>query len=251
MVMNNIETKNFSELDNFVLSTRDLFRQNTSEPKKVFEKSIDLFISLSIILGDTKTPVQWKNSKEEDILRILVKIFECLLSIYYLYESGFFYSALTISRNIHELFLVAISIGFDKDLYAKWKYCHKDFKNLSMIKEQILASNYITDLWKEYAKHSFKEWVNCSDNYSHYLRQDQVENKITGSKMHIGIMQLSCEIEDIWLIPLGTIAANVLFLFDDIFNFEEIFSGSEVNKLNYYLDEIKSLSLMTTRMNKQ
>jgi len=215
-----IDINNFHEIDKFVIEVRENFRKSLIPQQDLFSSCFNLFINLIKSISRLKSPQEWENTKGEDYLRVTSSAIELLICIYYQCESGFFESAKIIYRNIYELSLVAIAIGFDNNLYSKWKGKHRLFSNTEKIKASIFESKVISDNYKELSQFLFNEWKNCSQDYLHPRTRNHVENRIIGPRIHLGISKLSSEIIEEVSTNLSSSFFNLISLTIDVFNYD-------------------------------
>ena len=228
MNIKNISIDNFQQLDNFILETRAEFRENKSAIRELLFSCIDLYIKSVTSMGNLKPLNKWENSREEDFLRVIGKIFEILTAIYYLYESGFYISPFPLYRNICELSIIAIAIGYDPSLHHLWCNKHKSFKKTSNIIVKISKSKKIPERYKDDARFFQKEWERSSREYSHSLKREHVEEKISKERIFWGVTKYNYETQDNKVWSLVVSAFNVIILTFDVFNYELLVNKNKI-----------------------
>lgn len=224
-----VNVSSFKEIDSFIISTRSEFRQNLTEIQKLFESSVNLFLSLIFKIGKLTPPNGWENSREEDVVRVFSKSFEFLLSIYYLYECGFYQTPLVFYRNLCELSVVGIAIGFDKSLYSKWKNNHRAFDKLSDVVNEVDKNPHILNETKKYSKFLLKEWERSSRDYLHLLKKRHVEDKVNNELLFLGIKKGDKEFQDSKIKSLVIFAMNLLLHLLDIFEIQKLSNEGKIN----------------------
>lgn len=251
MIIKNISVDNFQQLDNFILETRTEFRENKSLIRKLFFSCIDLFIHLVTSMGNLKPSNKWENTREEDFLRVLGKIIEILTAIYYLYESGFYSSAFPLYRNICELSIIAIAIGYDPSLHHLWCNKHKTFKKTSKIIDKITESKKIPEGYKDYARFLQKEWERSSREYSHSLRREHVERKIVKERIFWGVTKYNYETQDNKVWSLVVLAFNMITLTSDVFNYESLVNENKIKHGQKILGDFQIIDKNISELEKE
>lgn len=168
----------FSEFDSFVVSAREYFRKHAKQKQDEVEDTFDLCFSFFKSIGKSRNPKEWKNSREEDVIKILTKALQVVFGMYYLSESGYYNLALSLKRNFTELLLVAIAIGYDQLSHIDWKNDRDDFRDVHKIGKKLLSCSRIPQPEKELIPILLKYWDESSQLHSHQVTKKAVEEGI-------------------------------------------------------------------------
>ena len=168
------EIRTLQDLDKQCLQARDHFRSHCSEEHGeihyVFNLCFDLFKSI----GKFKNPEEWKNSREEYTLSVLIQALETSLAMYYLAESGFWTNSLALQRNVVELMGIAIAIGYDEQCFIDWKYERNCFDDSNKILRRIQDSEKVPDIDKSRLPHLKRYWIKSSQLFSHNIKPNSI-----------------------------------------------------------------------------
>lgn len=163
------EVKAFGDVDRLCLEARKHFRshplQSEAEVERVFNLCFDLFRSI----GRFRKPEEWKDSKEEYTLSVLIQAVETVLAMYYLSESGFWDNSLALKRNFAELLLTGIAIGYDVQCFVDWKYARDSFNDFNKILSRVQSSTNIPNIEKSLLPHLKRYWIESSQLFSHNI----------------------------------------------------------------------------------
>jgi len=115
----------FREVEELCQAARENFRNEALAKQTQFGEVVGLLFRVFQSVGKFKPPAEWRGSREEWVLSLLIQALEVVLAMYYLSESGFWDNALALKRNYVELLTAAIAVGYDKTCYVDWKNARK------------------------------------------------------------------------------------------------------------------------------
>lgn len=164
------EVKTFQDLDKLCLEARKYFRNHSLEKHGEIDHVFSLCLDLFKSIGKFKKPEEWKDSREERVLGVLLQTIETILAMYYLSESGFWDNSLALKRNVAELLLIAIATGYDEQCFIDWEYERDCFDEFSKILKRVQESTNVPDVDKSFLPHLKRYWIECSQILSHNIK---------------------------------------------------------------------------------
>ena len=214
------EVFSFGDLDRQVNAARRSFRELAEPQRREIEETVGLLFLFLRSIGKFKTIEEWKGSRDEDVLMILIKSLQTTMGMLYLSESGFYDMALVLKRNYSELMLQAIAVSSSDDLYVKWKHHRKPFDDLHKIARAIEAErSALGDLRADLAKQLVTYWNESSALHSHQLGKKSVEDALKEGKFRLGASIATEEFQAGRLRTVRNMCLNVLSLLIQSFDY--------------------------------
>jgi len=228
--MGNISS--FSEFDSFVVSAREYFRQQAKQKQNEVGDTINLCFNFFKSVGKSREPKEWENSREEDVIKVLIKAIQVIFGMYYLSESGYYDLALSLKRNFTELLLVAIAIGYDKQNYIDWKNDRDNFQDVHKIGKKLFSSDNIPQPEKDLIPILLKYWDESSQLHSHQISKKAVEGgiKINNGDITLGSHIVKEEYQIMRLNTLRNMALNVITILLGVFDYGNL---AEANRSKF------------------
>lgn len=233
------DVNSFSDVDSLIKEARDNFRTDSAGKLFDIKTVFNLYLDILKFIGSTKSLEEWTGSREEDVLKILVKTSQTVLAMLYLSEDGFYYLSNVFLRNYVELLMSAIAIGHDPDLHIAWKHRRDDFKDVHTVARKILQLQALPTLEKQLIPTLLKHWNEASDAYSHQISKDAVEQglKFTEGNFSMEPLVLKEEYQDnrkeLIRNMLLNIISVVIGIFKDTYNEE---AKPLVERYNAFVD---------------
>lgn len=167
--MNNMaEVNTFEEIEKLMQEAETAFRKDeATEFGNVAHVFSTIFSTLRSV-AKFHPPEEWKDSREEYVLAVLIQALETVLAMYSLSKNGFWDNALVLKRNYSELLAVAIAVGYDKQCFIDWKNDRDQMKGFDKICRRINESESVPEVpEKQLLKILQKYWNESSQTYSH------------------------------------------------------------------------------------
>jgi hypothetical protein len=168
------EVRAFEDLDRLCLEARKHFRSHALQDQGDVESVFNLCFDLYRSIGKFKKPEEWKDSREEYTLSVLIQTIETVLAMYYLSESGFWDNALALKRNVSELMLTAIAIGYDSQCFIDWKNERDSFSDFNKVLSRVQDSTNVPDIERSLVPHLKRYWIESSQFFSHNIRMRSI-----------------------------------------------------------------------------
>lgn len=214
------EVFSFGDLDRQVNAARRSFRELAEPQRREIEETVGLLFLFLRSIGKFKTSEEWKGSRDEDVLMILIKSLQTTIGMLYLSESGFYEMALVLKRNYSELMLQAIAVGSSDDLYVNWKHHRKPFDSFHKIARAIEAGRSVPgDPRADLAKLLVRYWNESSALHSHQLGKEAVQDALKEGKLQLGPFIKTEEFQAARLRTVRNMCLNVLSLLIQSFDY--------------------------------
>ncbi len=228
--MGNIST--FLELDNFVLSARDYFRQHGKQKQAELGEIFDLYFNSLSSIGKSKQPKEWSDTREEDVIKVLTKAAQSLFGMYYLSESGFFDLALSLKRNYTELVLVTIAIGYDKQSHTDWKNNRDNFRDIHEVAKRLLTLDTVPLVEKQLIPMALKYWDESSQLHSHQISKKAVEEGLSmaNGDINLGSRIIKEEFQIRRINTLRNMCLNIITILLGVFDYVALTEGGNSAK---------------------
>lgn len=216
------EVKVFSDLDRLCLEARRYFRshslQSQTEVECVFNLCLDLYRSI----GKFKKLEEWKDSRDEYTLGVLIQAIDIVLAMYYLSESGFWDSSLALKRNVVELMLTAIAIGYDSQCFADWKNTRDSFGDFNVILNKVQNSKNIPDTEKSLLPHLKKYWIESSQFFSHNIRMKSIRTLPKNRQFELEPKIAEIEFQNKRLRTIRNMLTDIISISLGIFEYDKV-----------------------------
>lgn len=218
-----------SELDDFVLSARSSFRSQAINKQKELERVFNLLFRLLRSIGKYKSLGTWEDSREEYVIKTLLKANQVILGMYYLSESGFYDLALSLRRNFTELILVAVAIGCDYKSFVDWRNDRNNLQDVHKIAERIKKSASVPDGAKQILPPLLKYWNESSQLHSHQIKKKSIEEgiKIQGGDVSLGSHIATENFQEKRLNTLRNMWLNIIMVLLGVFKYSQISTAPE------------------------
>lgn len=241
------EISTFEELETLCKEAREHFSEHESEKKEEISYVFGLLIRMLRIISRFKTPEEWKESQEEDVLGVALQAVETLLAMYYLSESGFWDNALVLKRNYSELLITAIVIGYDPQCYIDWKHgrdCLDSFKKMC---KRALESNDVPDTEKSLIPILKKYWSESSQFFSHNVSRKSIRTLVSSGQIKFEPKKATSDFQKARMNTIRNMLANIISILSGVFKFDLVvgtrqaeFSEGQnfVNELNGFFQKM-------------
>lgn len=213
------EIHSFKELDRLSIEARGFFRKNLDETQQEFEELFSFCFKLLKSITKFYTPDEWKDSRQEYSLGVLMQSIETVLAMYYLTESGFWDNSLVLKRNFAELLSVAIAIGYDNQCYIDWKNNRDCFNSFSKIAKRIEQSNDIPEIDKKFLPLLKKYWGESSQTFSHNVSFDSIRTLVKSGQIKFEPKTATPSFQQKRLRTFRNMVLNIISLLLGIFNY--------------------------------
>jgi len=215
------QVKTFEDLEVYINFARATFRIQSREKIKEVAKVFNLYLNFIKSIGKFRKPEEWKDSREEYILKLHFKALEYLLGMFYLSESGLYKDALALKRNIIEIIILSIAIGHSEEAFIKWRNKLKDFRDYYKITSFVASIENLPELEKAQLSYWKKQYKDaCS--YSHALNIDIFTKKIKEGIADLGPRIITKEYQDRRLNTIRNLCLNLLCILIGIFDYSNI-----------------------------
>lgn len=217
------EVKVFGDLDRLCLEARKHFRDHLLQSQEDIESVFNLCFDLYRSIGKFKKPEEWQNSREEHTLSILIQTIETVLAMYYLSESGFWDNSLAFKRNVAELMLIAIAIGYDSQCFVDWKNERESFGDFNKILSRVQGSTNVPDIEKQQLlPHLKRYWIESSQLFSHNIRLRSIRTLPKGGQFKFEPKIAEVEFQEKRLHTIRNILIDVISISLGIFAYGEV-----------------------------
>lgn len=216
------EVKAFGDLDRLCLEARRYFRSHSLQSQTEVEDTFNLCFDLYRSIGKFKKPEEWKGSREEYTISVLIQLIETALAMYYLSESGFWDNALVLKRNVAELMLIAIAIGYDKQCFVDWKHERDCFDDFNKILKRVQSSTDIPATEKILVPHLKRYWIESSQLFSHNTRLKSIRALPKMGQFKFEPKTATGEFQEKRLRTIRNILINVISISLGIFEYDTV-----------------------------
>ncbi len=168
----------FQDLDKLCQQARQHFRNHLSNKQDEIADVFNLFFDILKSIGKFKTPEEWRESRQEWTIALLVQSIETILGMYYLTESGFWDNALVLKRNFSEILTTAIAIGYDDQCFIDWKHRRQNCDTFEKIFKRATKSAQVPATEKTLLPHIKRYWEESSQLFSHNINPNNIRTLV-------------------------------------------------------------------------
>lgn len=216
------ELRDFSSIDALCQQARGDFRATSARKQDEIDKVFTLLIHSLRSVGKVRTPEQWRGSKEEAALGVLIQAIETTLAMYYISESGFWDNALVLKRNFSELLLTAIGVGYDQQFFVEWKNARSSMGSFERLYRQLSASPLVPDIEKSLLPHLKRYWIESSNRFSHNISAKSIRTIVNAGQVSFEPKSASFEFRDRRINTIRNMILNVLSVLLGMFQYNKI-----------------------------
>jgi hypothetical protein len=212
----------FEDLDRLCLEARKYFRSHALQDQGDVESVFNLCFDLYKSIGKFKKPEEWKDSGEEYTLSVLIQTIETVLAMYYLSESGFWDNALALKRNVAELMLTAIAIGYDSQCFIDWKNERDSFGDFNKVLSRVQDSTNVPDIERSLVPHLKRYWIESSQFFSHNIRMRSIRTLPEGGQFKFEPKLADVKFQGERLHTIRNMLLDVISISLGIFEYDEV-----------------------------
>jgi hypothetical protein len=216
------EVKDLSTIDGLCQQARSAFRANAAHKQAELSKVFTLLIDVFRSVGKMRSPEQWTGTKEEAAFEVLIQAIETTLSMYYLSESGFWDNALAMKRNVSELLLTAIAVGYDQQCFVDWKHSRSSADSFERLFKRVSSSQLVPDVEKSLLPHLKRYWVESSERFSHNISRKSIRTISNQGQFQLEPKAASSEFRDGRINTIRNIFLNVLSIALGMFRYDRV-----------------------------
>ncbi|MCJ7515923.1 MAG: hypothetical protein MUO89_08200 [Dehalococcoidia bacterium] len=218
------EVKEFQDIDRLCLEARKIFRSHLPEKQGEVEFVFSVCLDLLRSIGKFKKPEEWEDSREEYTLSVLIQAIETVLAMYYLSESGFWDNSLALKRNVAELILIAVAIGYDRQCFVDWKHERDSFNDYNKILRRVQDSTDIPDIEKSLLPHLKRYWLESSQLFSHNIRLKSIRTLPKGGQFKFEPKLAEMEFQEKRLHTIRNMLIDIISISLGIFEYDAVVS---------------------------
>lgn len=216
------DVRTLDDIDALCREAREYFRGHSSEKQKevdgVFTLCFDVFRSVRRF----KNPDEWKGSREEWTLALLVQSIETVLAMYYLSESGFWDNALVLKRNFAELLLAAIAIGYDEQCFIDWKNERENVDSFGKLLKRVTQSSGVPELEKSLLPHLNRYWTQSSQLFSHNIRPRSIRTLVKDGQIKFEPKTAATEFQKKRINTIRNMLLDVISVTLGVFKYDDV-----------------------------
>ena len=218
------EVRVFQDLDRLCLEARKLFRSGSPQKQGEVELVFNVCLDLLRSIGKFKKPEEWKDSREEHTLSVLIQAIETVLAMYYLSESGFWDNSLALKRNVAELMLIAVAVGYDRQCFVDWKHEREPFDDFNRVLRRVQASTDIPEVEKSLLPHLKRYWVESSQLFSHNVRLESIRTLPKGGPFKFEPKLVQIEFQEKRLNTIRNMLIDIISISAGVFQYDVVVS---------------------------
>ncbi|MCL4257618.1 MAG: hypothetical protein KJZ53_03705 [Anaerolineales bacterium] len=220
------EVLDFEGIDKQVLQIRGLFRGAKLEEMGDLTLAISTFLAFVQFSKQATNRYNLEDERFESFLGLVVKAFHMVLGVLYMSESGLYNLVGPLVRNYSELVTLAVSVGFDDQIYIDWKNRRDTVNTFAKLRQRSNASGSVPEEYKKgLLLLAFQYWIKASDESAHQLNPKVLDGVLSMPVVEFGIMQADVAWQRKRVNLLIALCLNLCTLMQDVGDYSKPWGG--------------------------